>query len=55
MDIKTIQSNEKSLDVVRALIEKTGWGVLRVDFLLHNKKIVKMTVYGEKKLKYSGD
>lgn len=42
---------EKIKLLVFATVEKVGYGRIRIDLTVHDKKITKLTVYGKKVIK----
>ncbi len=44
--------NQQVFNEVEALFEKIQYGVVRIDFSLHNTRITKIDVYGSKKVKF---
>lgn len=43
--------NQQVFDYVEAIIEKTIYGTVRVDFEIHNKRITSIVVYGKKSIR----
>lgn len=52
MDANYKTRNKEVLNEVEALFEKIQYGVVRIDFSLHNTRITKIHVYGSKRIKF---
>ncbi len=44
--------NQQVLNEIEAVFEKIQFGIVRVDFHLHNKRITQVDVYGDKRVRF---